>query len=1041
EMGMDDGQVRPDLLYGIEELIATPYQDLITGSSATEIIDAGDGNDWITTGGGDDIVDGGEGFDIIDYHGLSQGVTVNLLSYTDNLFRIEGVRGTDHDDTLSGTTQSNRFIATLGNDVYDGSMGDDGVDYSGLTHDLTQTRTDDGDSEIRFTDDDGNDYTHVLTDIESFTGGQGNDVLVGGDGANILDGGLGSDQLTGGGGADTFVIGLQYGAQDRITDFNAEEGDLIDLSAFDSIFTDFEDVEAAASQGDDGLEIDLGNNQSLIIEGVDLDELEPGFFTGDQGNRLPDAEEDAFTLLVNTPLVFVLSDLLTNDSDPDGDDLTITQVRNARNGEITTSNLGQYTFTPDEWFTGTAYFDYTVSDGRGGTDTTTVTLTVNAPPAAVDEEQTVSQTTMSVTYTADELLANDLDLDGEELTVTSVTVLSNGSVIDNGDGSFTLNRIKGDEDSEFTYTVEDENGATSTAHILLRANPAPVTTTDVVRTDAGERVVFTTADLLSNDGDDGSFSFISRDTTPVRAEKISVTYYEIPWYISNVRDIDWDEDDIIHTEEKSSLQYNRTDRAFYSWGPNDRFALKAIANMVVEEAGWHTFYASADDGVEVFVDGESVVADPGLHGYRTRQGNVWLDEGVHEVETHYFERSGDAGLRVAVKRPGYSTQVLGSPMLVHHYEEALSFDNIEITSWADPDGADTFRTKYNVEYFNIEQGTTNLNSIDFDEMDPIHTQKRNNLHWYKTNGSFYSGGPNDWFALRATALLDLDRSGNYIFGAYSDDGIKIYIDGDLVLNDPYKHGTRYRGAWKHLNAGQYELEIQYFERTSRATLYPYIREPGRNFDLLDKDHFARMPVFGFDHPDQESPGHFEYIRNGEYAFVPAEDFEGTVSFDYTVEDDYGDTSVGRGEIHVMADALTLYSGSGDETLEGWNNDDTFHFDAGDGSDRIVDTGGDDTLRIHGYDAEELALFSDGEDVVIGGENGDQIRLENQDDENRRIETVSLDDGTVLASDALNQLVSAISQFEAANGVEVDSVADVRDNAELFTLTQGSWETA
>ena len=554
-------------------------------------------------------------------------------------------------------------------------------------------------------------------------------------------------------------------------------------------------------------------------------------------------------------------------------------------------------------------------------------------------------------------------------------------------------------------------------------------------------MVFTTADLLANDRDDGRISFISSDTTPVRAEKVQVSFYNLPNGVTNVRDIDWDDLDVIHTEEKSQLQYNHTNRAFYRWGPNDRFALKATANLEVKEAGWHTFHVASDDGAELFVNGQRVVSDPGIHTYRQRSGNIYLEEGIHEVETHYFDYYSTAALRVTLQGPGIRHQVLGSPVLVHHYEEAESFDNIEITAWADPDGPETFQSQYRVEYFNINNSVTNLNSLDFDEMTPFHTRNQNSLHKYRTYGSFYSGGPRDWFALRARATLDLDRTGNYVFGAYSDDGFKLYIDGQLIVSDPQKHGTRFRSRWKYLEAGQYDLEIQYFERTSRATLYPYIREPGRNWDLLDKDHFVRLPVFGFDHPDQEAPGHFEYIEDGEYAFVPADGFMGTVSFDYEVEDDYGDSSTGHGEIRVLADGETIHSSSADQTLEGWNNDDTFRFEQGDGSDRIVDTGGDDTLRIHDYSVQDLALWSDGRDLVIGGTGGDAVRIENQADSHHRIENIVLDDGSRLTADAVTQLVSAISQFEASSGADIDSVADVRNNADLLALTQAGWETA
>ncbi|MDQ7985749.1 cadherin-like domain-containing protein, partial [Pseudomonas sp. G34] len=70
------------------------------------------------------------------------------------------------------------------------------------------------------------------------------------------------------------------------------------------------------------------------------------------------------------------STLLGNDTDPNGDALSITSVQNATNGTVTLNN-GNVIFTPKAGFYGDASFQYSVSDGKGGSDTATVTLKVN----------------------------------------------------------------------------------------------------------------------------------------------------------------------------------------------------------------------------------------------------------------------------------------------------------------------------------------------------------------------------------------------------------------------------------------------------------------------------------------------------------------------------------------------------------------------------------------------------------------------------------------------------------------------------------------
>jgi hypothetical protein len=77
-------------------------------------------------------------------------------------------------------------------------------------------------------------------------------------------------------------------------------------------------------------------------------------------------------------------DVLVNDVDLDGDVLVIVSVSNPPHGS--TSTDGNYTFyTPDSNYVGSDSFTYTISDGNGGTDSATVSVTVtgvNDPPSA-----------------------------------------------------------------------------------------------------------------------------------------------------------------------------------------------------------------------------------------------------------------------------------------------------------------------------------------------------------------------------------------------------------------------------------------------------------------------------------------------------------------------------------------------------------------------------------------------------------------------------------------------------------------------------------
>lgn len=89
-------------------------------------------------------------------------------------------------------------------------------------------------------------------------------------------------------------------------------------------------------------------------------------------NDPPAAVDDTATTSENTAVTI---DVLNNDSDADGDTLTVDSVTQGTHGSVI-NNDDDVTYTPDAGFSGTDSFTYTVSDGKGGTDTATVTVTV-----------------------------------------------------------------------------------------------------------------------------------------------------------------------------------------------------------------------------------------------------------------------------------------------------------------------------------------------------------------------------------------------------------------------------------------------------------------------------------------------------------------------------------------------------------------------------------------------------------------------------------------------------------------------------------------
>lgn len=209
-------------------------------------------------------------------------------------------------------------------------------------------------------------------------------------------------------------------------------------------------------------------------------------------NDSPDALNDAVIGREDTPLVIAAATLLANDTDPEGNALTIVTVQDAVNGTVALVN-GQVVFTPEPNFSGLATFTYTISDGKGGYDTATVTINiapVNDAPVDGNETNTVIEDVTLNVPALTGLLANAADVDDDTLTVTSFLIAGSltmvaptapgvaeiagiGALTINSDGSYSFAPALNYTGAipVVTYTISDGNGGTDTSTLALSIAP------------------------------------------------------------------------------------------------------------------------------------------------------------------------------------------------------------------------------------------------------------------------------------------------------------------------------------------------------------------------------------------------------------------------------------------------------------------------------------------------------------------------------------------------------------------------------------------
>ncbi|GAA1544026.1 hypothetical protein GCM10009788_53120 [Nocardioides humi] len=404
--------------------------------------------------------------------------------------------GLGGDDRIYGRGGDDVISGGPGNDVIDGGPGDDVIWGSGGDDVLRGGGGDD-----RLYGGRGDDVLRGGTGDDVLRGGPGDDRLYGGRGADILRGGRGNDRLDGGPGPDR--LGCGPGADTVVT----TQGDKTNGSCADRT-----DPQPPPRQPGAPVAVPdtVGTDEDTLLE-----------------------------LPVSGP-----GSPAANDTDPDGDPLTVIAVVNPVGGTVEiVGTVIRFDPTPDLCGPGAGGFDYTVADGTGRTDVGRVTVDIAClpdDPTADDDTATVDE---DAPATAIDVLANDADADGDPLVIGAVTQPAHGTVVVTGGGSGLTyepdpdycNTPPGTDPDTFTYTLTP-GGATATVTVAVTCvDDAPVAVDDTATVTEDDPA--TAIDVLANDTDaDGDPFTIGAVTQPAHGTVVitgggtGLTYVPDPDY-------------------------------------------------------------------------------------------------------------------------------------------------------------------------------------------------------------------------------------------------------------------------------------------------------------------------------------------------------------------------------------------------------------------------------------------------------------------------------------------------------------------------------
>jgi Ca2+-binding RTX toxin-like protein len=497
-------EVGADTLSGVENVIGGSGNDTITGDAEDNLLKGGAGDDGLTGGDGNDTASFAEATSAVQAS-LAAGTATGTETGSDTLATIENLIGGAGGDTLTGDSGANLLVGGAGDDTIVGGADDDlligGADDDDLTGgdgvdtasfaEATSAVTVDLSAGTATGTETGSD---TLATIENVVGGSGDDDFTGDTGANEFTGGLGDDTLDGGAG----------------TDIAHYSGSAADYSVSTvSGTTTVEDLVGA-----DGADT-LTNVEILRFADRDVNLNGP--------NNDPIAIDDVGTVDNDDTLSVPANGLLENDIEFDSaNTLSITEVEGAAanvgvqialaSGALLTVNSdGSYAYDPNGVFdllgtdeTATDSFAYTVSDGAGGTDTATATITISG-----FEGSTVTGTTGNDTLngTAGSDVIEGLDGDDTIDCGAGKDVATYAGVASDYSISMTAGMTTVDD---LEPTVDGDDGTdTLTDTEILRfsdrdvylngTNNAPIALDDDVALDTGQSLSVAANGLLSND--------------------------------------------------------------------------------------------------------------------------------------------------------------------------------------------------------------------------------------------------------------------------------------------------------------------------------------------------------------------------------------------------------------------------------------------------------------------------------------------------------------------------------------------------------------
>lgn len=213
--------------------------------------------------------------------------------------------------------------------------------------------------------------------------------------------------------------------------------------------------------------------------------------------------------------------------------------------------------------------------------------------------------------------------------------------------------------------------------------------------------------------------------------------------------------------------------------PADGFSARWTGRVTSTSSNTYTFYTQSDDGVRLWVNNELLIDDWIDHGLKERSATITLEKDVsYNIKLEYYENTGGAAVRLLWSSPATIKQIIPQTQLKtsSHGVTGSYFSDIA------------------------------MNRLVSNRLD-------DNVNFTWADSPMF-GVPADMFGVRWTGRVYVDTSTTYTFYTQNNDGVRLWVNNQLLIDDWTNHGTLERSGSIALTGGRkYDLKLEYYDNT------------------------------------------------------------------------------------------------------------------------------------------------------------------------------------------------------------------------------------